>query len=241
MVVLHLMPVHREDRVRPSVRRIRAIHRRLRRQQGPFRRKPRRPAVDELILTILSQATSDVNSGRAFASLKEAFPTWDAVEAGPARRVAAAIRPGGIAEVKARRIKAILAEIRRREGRIDLRRLARLDDDQVVDYLCSLPGVGPKTAACVMAFSMGRDAFPVDTHVHRVTTRLGLVDRQMSAEAVHAELAPRVPPELRYDLHVALIAHGRTVCTARAPRCSDCVLLDLCADGPNFLADGVAR
>jgi endonuclease-3 len=213
----------------PDVRRIRAVQRRLRRQQGPFEATKRLPPVDELVATVLSQHTSDINSGRAFASLKRRFPSWEEVTDAPTEEVAAAIRAGGIANQKAPRIQRILAEIERREGRIDLSRLDGLDDGAVEDYLTTLPGVGPKTAACVLTFSMGRAGFPVDTHVHRVTARLGWIPPGASAERAHQLLARRVPAEFRYDLHVALVTHGRTVCKAQRPRCGRCVLRDLCA------------
>jgi endonuclease-3 len=213
----------------PGTRRIRAVLRRLRRQQGPFAPKPRLPVIDELVATVLSQHTSDVNSERAFATLKRRFPSWEEVLDAPTGEVANAIRSGGIADQKAARIQRILAEIESREGRIDLARLERLDDGDVEEYLTSLPGVGPKTAACVLTFSMGRAAFPVDTHVHRVTARLGWIPAGASAERAHQLLGRRVPADVRYDLHVALVRHGRTVCKAQRPRCGACVLRDLCA------------
>lgn len=190
---------------------------------------------------MLSQHTSDVNTARAFASLKERFAGWEEVARAPVRRVANAIRSGGLADQKAPRIRAILREIERREGEMSLARLDDLDDDEVEEYLRSLPGVGPKTAACVLVFSMGRAAFPIDTHVHRVTKRLGWVPANASADKAHALLKKATPPELRYELHMQLIAHGRTVCVARRPRCSECVLFDLCDWGPKLLAAGEAR
>jgi endonuclease III len=213
----------------PDPRDIAAVQRLLRASQGPFVAKPQLPAVDEVVATVLSQHTSDVNSGRAFAQLKAAFPDWDEVLAAPAGQVADAIRCGGIADQKARRIQQILAAIRAREGRIDLSRLDDLDDAAVEEYLTSLPGVGPKTAACVLVFSMGRAAFPVDTHVHRVATRLGWIPPGITAEQAYRVLSPAIPPGIRYDLHVALIEHGRSVCKAQRPRCGDCVLRAQCA------------
>ena len=212
-----------------GVRRIRAVHRRLRDEQGPSARKPRLPILDELVATVLSQHTSDLNSERAFALLKRRFPTWEEVRRAPTVAVADAIRAGGIADQKAARIQRILAVVDEREGRLDLSRLCELDDERVEAYLTSLPGVGPKTAACVLAFSMGRAAFPVDTHVHRVTTRLGWIPAGTSAEQAHALLAGQIPPDARYDLHLALVAHGRTVCAARRPRCGACVVRGHCA------------
>ncbi|MDQ3951752.1 MAG: endonuclease III [Actinomycetota bacterium] len=190
---------------------------------------------------MLSQHTSDANTARAFASLKERFARWEEVVRAPTRQVANAIRSGGLADQKAPRIKAILREIERREKEMSLARLANLDDDEVEEYLCSLPGVGPKTAACVLVFSMGRDAFPIDTHVHRVTRRLGWIPDAASAGKAHALLKDAIPPELRYELHMQLIAHGRTICVARRPRCTECVLLDICDAGPRLLAAREAR
>jgi len=215
----------------PNEQGIRAVQRRLRAHQGAFSPKPRLPIIDEVVATVLSQHTSDVNSERAFAQLKARFPRWEQVVDAPAGQLADAIRCGGIADQKARLIQAILTAIEEREGRIDLGRLHDLEDAAAEAYLLSLPGVGPKTAACVLVFSMGRAAFPIDTHVHRVATRLGWIPANATAEKAHRLLAPRVPPDIRYDLHVAMITHGRTLCRARRPRCEECVLRDLCAYG----------
>jgi len=190
--------------------------------------------LDELVATVLSQHTSDRNSERAFASLKERFPTWDDVLAAPAAAVADAIRVGGIADRKAVRIQRILAIVAEREGRLDLSRLQELDDGAVEAYLTSLPGVGLKTAACVLTFSMGRAAFPVDTHVHRVAARLGWVPSATAAQA-HELLRALVPADIRYDLHLALIEHGRRVCAARRPACEVCVIWRRCAYGRSRL------
>lgn len=215
----------------PGEGRIREVQRRLRAEQGAFVPKPVLPVIDEVVATVLSQHTSDTNSERAFAQLKEVFPSWEQVAAAPAGMVADAIRRGGIADQKARRIQQILAAIAEHEGRLDLGRLRDLDDAAARTYLESLPGVGPKTAACVLTFAMGRAAFPVDTHVHRVATRLGWLPPKTTADRAHRLLEPMVPADIRYDLHVAMIGHGRAVCRAQQPRCGACVLNDLCAYG----------
>jgi endonuclease III len=214
------------------------VQRRLRAEQGRFVPKPVLPVIDELVATVLSQHTSDTNSERAFARLKELFPSWEQVVDAPAEQVADAIRRGGIADQKARRIKQILAAIEEREGRISLDRLHDLEDAAAATYLESLPGVGPKTAACVLTFALGRAAFPVDTHVHRVATRLGWIPAGTTADKAHQLLAACVPPDIRYDLHVALVTHGRTVCRAQRPRCDRCVVRDLCAFGSAHAGSG---
>jgi endonuclease-3 len=217
---------------------IRVVHGRLRASQGPFIPKPGLPIIDELVATVLSQHTSDINSERAFAQLKARFPSWEQVADAPADEVVDAIRPGGIASQKARRIQQILTAIENREGSLDLSRLQECDDATVESYLRALPGVGPKTAACVLVFSMGRPAFPVDTHVHRMVLRLGWVPPSTTADRTYELLAPQVPAGIRYDLHVAMITHGRTVCRARQPACGSCVLRDLC---PHALAAELIR
>ncbi|MDR2984401.1 MAG: endonuclease III [Nocardiopsaceae bacterium] len=218
-----------------------AVQRRLRASQGPFIPKPGLPVIDELVATVLSQHTSDVNSERAFAQLKERFPSWEQVADAPEEEIAAAIRAGGIANQKARRIRQILTAIEAKEGRLDLSRLHECDDAEVESYLRALPGVGPKTAACVLVFSMGRAAFPIDTHVYRMVLRLGWLPPKTTADQAYELLAPRVPAEIRYDLHVAMITHGRTVCRARQPACGECVLRDLCPYPDSEAAQGATR
>lgn len=216
------------------------MHRRLLRVYGPFQAQKKAPIVDCLVGTVLSQHTSDINSGRARRALKERWPSWDAFAEASLDEIEETIRPGGLARLKAPRIRAVLDEILEREGRVDLTGLEPLADDEVYAYLRSLPGVGPKTAACVMAFSMQRDAFPIDTHVHRVVARLGWVSEKTSAEMASRELDARIPSGLRYELHVAMIEHGRRTCRARRPLCSECHLFDLCDAGPRLLAAGSA-
>ncbi|CAN5762234.1 endonuclease III [soil metagenome] len=219
---------------------ISAVHDRLTKEHGPQQPQTGGSITQCLVGTVLSQHTSDVNSARAFAALEQSFDSWEDVAEAPVEQVRDAIRPGGLAETKAARIQRVLRTVRQREGRIDLSRLNSLADEEVNDYLCSLPGVGPKTAACVMAFAMGRHAFPVDTHVLRVARRLGWIAPKSSAEAAGRELTPRIPPAIRYSLHVALIDHGRRVCRSRRPRCSECLVLDLCDAGRPFVASGRA-
>ena len=190
------------------------------------------------MLTVLSQHTSDLNAGRASDSLRARFPTWDAVVRARPATVADAIRSGGLANVKAPRIQAILREIHDREGRYDLSFLREVSDAEATRYLASLHGVGPKTAAIVLAFSLGRNALAVDTHVHRVTRRLGLIPTKASAERAHLILEQLVPPELRVPMHVGLIRLGREICKAPRPRCEVCPLHDLCPTGRMNLGRG---
>jgi endonuclease III len=219
----------------PDLQTVREIHRRLKRAHGPLDPPRRLDPLEELVLTILSQNTSDVNRDRAWQALRTRYPTWAALAEARPGDVARAIRPGGLAKTKAPRILAVLREIRRREGGFDLEWMRDATDAEVVEYLTSLPGVGPKTAACVLAFSLDRPALPVDTHVHRVAARLGLLAPGTSAARAHQVLAALVPPRLRVSMHVGLIRHGRTVCSAGRPRCEECPLQDLCPTAPIYL------
>lgn len=216
-------------------RRARTVLNRLRKRYGDLVPPRRSDPLEELILTVLSQHTSDVNAERAFEGLRAAFPTWDAVVRAPTRSVADAIRSGGLADTKAPRIQVILREVEARRGAFDLSSLAELSDDEAREELVSLPGVGPKTAAVVLSFSLGRDAMPVDTHVHRVTRRLGLVPPKTSAERADRLLHELVPEGLRTPLHVALIRLGREICKAPTPRCRICPLKDICPTAPRYL------
>ncbi len=225
------------DPASPSVlrRRARTVLNRLRKRYGDLVPPRRSDPLEELILTVLSQHTSDVNAERAFENLRAALPTWDAVVRAPTRSVADAIRSGGLADTKAPRIQAILREVEARRGGFDLSALAELPDDEARAELVSLPGVGPKTAAVVLSFSLGRDAMPVDTHVHRATRRLGLVPPKTSAERADRLLHELVPEGLRTPLHVALIRLGREICKAPTPRCRICPLKDICPTAPRYL------
>jgi endonuclease-3 len=216
-------------------RRVRAITRRLERRFGDLIPPRASDPLEELILTVLSQHTSDVNAERAFTSLRAVFPSWEGVVAAPETAVADAIRSGGLANTKAPRIQAILREVHDREGSYDLSRLRDLTDTEARAYLTSLPGIGPKTAAVVLSFSLGRDAIPVDTHVLRVARRLGLVPGNASAERADRLLHDLVPEGLRTRLHVGLIRLGREICKAPTPRCAVCPLKDLCPTAPRYL------
>ncbi len=193
--------------------------------------RPRRRAaepMDSLIETVHSQNTSDVNSGRAFASLKRAFPSWSRAARARPRQIERAIRCGGLARVKSRRILRLLAAVREREGRLHLGSLRPLDAAAADARLLGLPGVGPKTRACVLLFGFGKHAFPVDTHVQRVARRLGLIGEATSAEEAHALLAPAVARGRALDLHLNMIRLGRELCRARERRCAPCALRRLC-------------
>lgn len=186
------------------------------------------PPLDELVATILSQATADINTERAYAELTARFPDWASVMDAPPEAVKAAIRSAGLANMKGPRIQAALRHIQRERGELSLDFLADLPLDEALAWLTHIDGVGPKTAAIVLLFSLGRPALPVDTHVHRVGLRLGLIPPRMSAEKAHAHLAALGPPDTYYAMHINLIRHGREICVARAPRCHICPLQDWC-------------
>jgi endonuclease-3 len=181
-----------------------------------------------LVSTILSQNTSDTNRDTAFDQLRQRLSTWEEVRDAPVDEIVEAVRPAGLANQKAPRIKAALQRITQERGELSLDFLADLPVDQARDWLTSIKGVGPKTAAIVLLFSLNRPAFPVDTHVHRVTRRLGLIPPKASAEKAHSLLEDMLPEEIYYPFHLNLIRHGREVCGARNPRCQECFLTDLC-------------
>jgi endonuclease-3 len=186
------------------------------------------PALDELVSTILSQNTNDLNRDRAFELLRAKFPTWEAVRDAPTAAVVAAIRPAGLANQKGPRIQQVLRAITAERGELDLQFLKTLPVDEARAWLTQFKGVGPKTAAIVLLFSLDRPAFPVDTHVQRVTGRLGLRPEKMSADEAHAYFEDLLPPDTYYAAHLNLIRHGREVCHARNPACERCELTKLC-------------
>lgn len=212
-----------------SVKRVSSL---LEREYGLPRREKGTDPLEELIFTLLSQNTNDRNRDRAWEAMWKAFRNWEEIaSAGGRAGLEKVIRPGGLARVKARRILAILKEIKRRYGRYDLSFLKRMSRDDARSLLLSFSGVGPKTAACVLIFSCGIPAFPVDTHIHRVTSRLGLIPPRTTREKAHEILEKIVPEEMYYTFHINLIRHGRLVCKAGGPMCGSCVLLKMCSYG----------
>lgn len=184
--------------------------------------------VPELVSTILSQNTNDTNRDRAFVRLRERFSSWEQVRDAEVDDIIDAIRPAGLANQKGPRIQDALRFITEERGELDLEFLADWSLEEAKEWLSSIKGVGPKTAAIVLLFSLGKPAFPVDTHVHRVTKRLGLIDSKSSREKAHGELEQIVPPQDYYSFHLNVIRHGREICTSRKPHCQECVLRDLC-------------
>jgi len=212
-----------------------AICRRLRKEHGPVEPPEQCLVLDELVAAILSQNTSDANSDAALQELRCRFVDWDAVRRASVPSISRAIRRAGLSNVKAPRLKAILQEIYRQRGEVSLEFLRAMPTPQAMDYLTQFPGIGPKTAACVLLFACRRPVLPVDTHVHRLSRRLGLIGPRTSAAKAHDELGRLVPPDLVLEFHVQLIRHGRTVCVARNPRCEQCCLLELCPAGWRLL------
>lgn len=188
------------------------------------------PPVDELVSTILSQNTNDNNRDAAFQQLREKFNDWEAVAAADTEDVVEAIRTAGLANQKAPRIQKALKEIKQHnEGNIDLEFLKEMALEDARDWLLDINGVGPKTAAIVLLFSMGIPAFPVDTHIYRVTGRIGIRPENLSVEKTHAYLEERIPEDAYYDLHLNLIRLGREICGARKWHCYRCPVEDLCS------------
>jgi endonuclease-3 len=209
-------------------RRAQSVHQRLLVHFGYPQWRDPLPAIDELVSTILSQNTNDTNRDRAFAGLRARFPNWEAVRDADPQEVIEAIRPAGLANQKGPRIQNALKEITARRGDLNLDFLRAMPSEQARRWLMQFKGIGPKTAAIVLQFSLEMPAFPVDTHIHRVTGRLGLRPPKMSAEQAHAHLAELLPPESYYAAHLNLIRLGREICQARKPRCPVCPLTDLC-------------
>lgn len=200
-------------------------------EYGHVEPTPREP-LDALIVVILSQATSDVNCDRAFRKLKKQFPTWEKVLLADVEQIADAIRSGGLANQKAARIKKILQQINEEQGNLDLGWLRETPPDEVRAYLGKFKGVGPKTISVVQMFCLHQPAFAVDTHIHRVTRRLGWVPPKCTPAGAQKKLEPVIPPEVMLDLHINLIALGRAICRADGdggPNCPACPIKRFCA------------
>jgi endonuclease III len=207
------------------------IHERLLEFYGePVWRNPL-PAIDELVSTILSQNTNDVNRDRAFDALRAKFPTWEAVRDAKTKDVIEAIRPAGLANQKGPRIQQVLKAITEERGSLDLSLLSEMSVEDARDWLMKFNGVGPKTAAIVLCFSLNKPAFPVDTHIYRVTGRIGLRPERMTVEQAHPHLEALFPPETYYAAHLNIIRLGRAICTARKAMCEKCPLKKLCDYG----------
>jgi endonuclease-3 len=193
----------------------------------PRQKKARTDPLDMLIGTLLSQNTNDRNSHRAYRKLRSRFPTWKKVAGAPVGAIASAIRVGGMKNQKSKRIKALLKNILEKNGSYSLRVLKGMNDNDVIEMLTSFNGIGYKTAACVLLFSLRREVFPVDTHIHRISNRLGLVETKTPEKTFEA-MKPLVPKGKSYSFHTNLIRFGRTVCIAQRPRCGQCPLYDEC-------------
>ena len=204
------------------------IHEKLLQVFGePIWRNPL-PAIDELVSTILSQNTNDINRDRAFNSLRAKFPTWEVVRDSNTEDVIAAIRPAGLANQKGPRIQQVLRAITQERGSFNLDFLADLPTEQARAWLTKFNGVGPKTAAIVLCFSLNKPAFPVDTHIYRVSGRIGLRPEKMTVEQAHPHLEKLFPPETYYAAHLNIIRLGREICHARKPECGKCPVVKLC-------------
>ena len=203
-------------------------------EYGPFPEEPRLDPIHELTFTILSQHTSDTNSERAFRSLMQRFGTLDAVAAGSVEAIEAAISVGGLARVKAPRIKEVLTRVLELNGSLDLSFLREMPLAEAKAWLRQLPGIGPKSAGIILSFSLGMPAMAIDTHIYRVSQRLGLIGPKVSADKAHDLLEAAVEPEQVYPFHVAFINHGRQVCKAQRPRCAECIVAHGCPSRGQF-------
>ncbi len=213
----------------PPAEKTQQVHAELARYYGELEWRPSIDPLSELILTILSQHTSDGNRDRAFSSMKEAFPTWEEVRDAPTEQLALSIRAGGLANVKAPRIQSVLRQIAEERGELDISFLSGMPPDEAKAWLNGFHGVGPKTAACVLMFACGMPVLPVDTHVFRVSRRLGLIGERVNADKAHDLLEAMLAPEQRYPFHIYMITHGRRVCKAQRPLCEACVVQSWCS------------
>ncbi|MGE0131238.1 MAG: endonuclease III [Blastocatellales bacterium] len=212
-------------------RRVKYITQNLEATYGvPVNERPYDP-LDELILTVLSQSTTDINSRRAFESLKRRFPDWESARRARIPSIAAAIKSGGLANAKSVVIKNALNKIKTRRGELDLSFLQTEPIEAARNFLTSLAGIGPKTAACVLLFACDRKIFPMDTHILRITKRVGLIPEKFGDQQAHELMEKLIPPKKHYSLHVNLIRHGRQICRPQNPKCDKCPLIEHCDYG----------
>ena len=204
-------------------------------QYGPFCQEPRLPPTDEMVFTILSQHTSDINSSRAYRRLMERFVTLDAVASAEISEIETAIAPGGLAKIKAPRIKEVLNKVLELNGSLDLAFLREMPLNDAKVWLRQLPGIGPKSAGIVLSFSLGMPAMAIDTHIYRVCQRLGVIGPKVSVDKAHDILEGKVDPEEVFNFHVSYINHGRQVCRAQRPLCPECVVGGLCPSRKKFM------
>jgi len=212
-----------------------AVLKLLRRAYGSRSCEPTGDPVATLMGTILSQNTNQANSTSGYRRLREQFASWQEMADAPVAKIVECIRTSGLAETKAPRMRSILRRIRAERGKITLSFLAEMPPEQAYDYLVAMNGVGPKTAWCVLLFALGAEVFPVDTHIHRIAVRLGIIAPRTSPERAHHILRPLIRPADRYETHVLLIAHGRRKCLPKRPKCDLCNLLKLCPHGQRLL------
>ena len=218
---------------RPQIKTIMAL---LKHRYGGRQFQPSFEPLSELVQTILSQNTSDHNSRPAFRALKETFSSWESLLTAEVEDIAEPIKGGGLGLIKAQRIKQALREIKSRRGKLDLQFLSEMPVGEGREWLRQLPGVGNKTANCVLLFALGKPALPVDTHIFRVSKRLELIGRGDTVDKAHRILEEMVPGEDIYEFHVLMIEHGRQTCAAQRPHCVQCVLKDICPSYSKFAA-----
>jgi endonuclease-3 len=219
---------HRQTKAK--IKRISAL---LEREYGIPKRERNADLLDVLVQTILSQNTNDRNRDRAYRRLKSKFPRWGDILNGKREVLVEALRPGGLARQKAKRIVDILQWLRNREGKVSLSFLKRMGEEEIRETLGGLKGIGPKTVHCLLLFGLGREAFPVDTHILRVGKRLGFIPQEIDAEKAHSWMGSLVPKGKALSLHINLIRHGRLVCKPKNPKCAECFLGGVCLH-PHF-------
>lgn len=208
--------------------RVAEVERRLREAYGQPRHQNPEDPLDDLVFVMLSRMTQQRKYVRTYRALRRRYPSWERLLEAESNEIVSLLQDAGLAETKARQTREVLAEVRRREGQLSLQRLRELPDEEAQAYLTSLPGVGVKTAQCVLLYALGRDVCPVDAHVWRIGQRLGLAPAGPWSERAASRLEAALPAGLRASLHVTMVAHGRRICLARVPRCESCVLEDLC-------------